>query len=230
MFGSCYEARMIKSLSSNQIVFSFLVALANGCASASSTPLEARLDAGPDAVSTEGTVPVQPNAEVPFFGVDGEYSLDVPPEAFGDKKVCTADYVLGTGRNVGAVVLSKNEQISFFADREAKTVIAEGCTYAYLGFKGDPHYFGPKPEKYPSSVWLTYELKSGPGTCESYHFVTLRPPHGDGAIKHMHARWAPKSSSIDALLQMSIGDYKDGDECNPWWNVYCTKGSVGCDN
>ena len=57
----------------------------------------------------------------------------------------------------------------------------------------------------------------------------MRPPHGDGDIKHMHLRFGDASKTPDELLEMSIGDYEDADVCDPWWSVYCTAGAEACD-
>ncbi|XXY49389.1 hypothetical protein WME91_56220 [Sorangium sp. So ce269] len=54
-------------------------------------------------------------------------------------------------------------------------------------------------------------------------------PHGDGAVKHMHLRYGDAEASFAGLLGMSDGDEGDADECNPWWSVYCSAGSEGCD-
>jgi hypothetical protein len=158
--------------------------------------------------------PEEPNKGVPFHGVDGAYTTD--PLAVD----CPND-----PRNPGRVVFKEMEEFAFYKDHEGMTPMAEACIYAYKGFAGDPHYF----KEYPSSVWDQFELSSGPAECEVFHFITLRPPHGDGEVKHMHMRYGDKSTGFDGLLSMSTGNYDDTDACNPWWSVYCTAGHEGCD-
>lgn len=156
----------------------------------------------------------EPNKGVPYLGVDGEYTSD--PLALE----CPDD-----PRNPGRVVLEKMEKMSFYADREGTTPLAEGCTYEYSSYEGDPHYF---PET-PTSVWLVFRLTSGGAGCEDFTHVVMRPPHGDGDIKHMHLRYGDASMSAEKLLGMSDGDYEDADVCDPWWSVYCTAGAEACD-
>jgi hypothetical protein len=62
-----------------------------------------------------------------------------------------------------------------------------------------------------------------------WQHVVLRPPHGEGAVKHMHMRYGGASTTAKALLEMSGGDYEDANTCDPWWSVYCTAGAEGCD-
>lgn len=164
----------------------------------------------------EASEPVleEPNKDVPFLGVDGEFTSD--PLALE----CPDD-----PRNPGRVVLEKMEKMSFYEDREGTKALAEGCTYEYAAFEADPHYY---PE-YPTSVWLVFRLTSGGPACEAFTNVVMRPPHGDGDIKHMHLRYGDASTTPDELLEMSIGEYEDADVCDPWWSVYCTAGAEACD-
>lgn len=157
----------------------------------------------------------EPNKDVPYRGVDGVFTSD--PLAVD----CPED-----PRNPGRVVLEKMEKISFYEDREGTLPLAEGCTYEYVGFEGDPHYF---PET-PTSVWLVFKLRAGGDAgCEDFTHVVMRPPHGDGDIKHMHLRYGGASTTAEALLEMSGGDYEDADVCEPWWSVYCSEGAEACD-
>lgn len=156
----------------------------------------------------------EPNKGVPYLGVDGPYTSD--PLAVD----CAND-----PRNPGRVVFEKKERMSFYQDPEGTMPLAEGCSYEYKGFEPDPHYF---PE-FPSSVWLVFERSAGDAACDAFTHVVLRPPHGDGAVKHMHMRYGNGSTTAKALLDMSVGDYEDSDDCNPWWSVYCTAGAEGCD-
>lgn len=158
--------------------------------------------------------PQEPNKGIPYHNVDGAFTSD--PLAVD----CADD-----PRNPGRVVFKQMKEFAFYTDREGMTPIAEACIYDYKSFAGDPHYF----KEFPSSVWDQFELSSGPAECEAFHFVTLRPPHGDGKVKHMHMRYGDKATGFDALLGMSAGDYEDTDDCNPWWSVYCTAGFEGCD-
>ncbi|MBL9100599.1 MAG: hypothetical protein JNL82_06565 [Myxococcales bacterium] len=172
--------------------------------------------AGALAGCTEGGDPVaeEPNKDVPYRGVDGPFTSD-PLAA-----ECPDD-----PRNPGRVVLDKMETMSFYEDREGTLPLAESCRYKYVGHEGDPHYF---PETL-TSVWLVFELTGGDAGCEDFTHVVMRPPHGDGDIKHMHLRYGDASTTAAALLDMSGGDYEDADVCNPWWSVYCTAGAEACD-
>ncbi|WP_437973885.1 hypothetical protein WMF11_35325 [Sorangium sp. So ce295] len=161
----------------------------------------------------EQVVAQEPNKDVPYRGVDGEFTSDPLAAA------CPED-----PRNPGRIVFKQMTDFSFYSDREGQTPLAEGCTYSYGGFAPDPHYF---PE-YPESVWLQFELASGDAACEAFHFVVMRPPHGDGDVKHMHLRYGGADSGFAALLDMS-NDAEDADKCNPWWSAYCTAGIEGCD-
>ena len=162
----------------------------------------------------EPPVAEEPNKGVPYLGVDGAYTSD--PLAAD----CPDD-----PRNAGRVVLWQMKEMSFFTDREGTMPIAEKCVYDYKGYEPDPHYF---PE-FVTSVWLVFEQSSGPAGCEAYKHVVMRPPHGDGAIKHMHLRYGDAKTTAKSLLEMSAGDYEDSNACDPWWSVYCTAGSEGCD-
>lgn len=165
---------------------------------------------------SEDSEPVaeEPNKGVPFLGVDGEFTSD--PLALE----CADD-----PRNPGRVVLEKMEKMSFYADRDGTMALAEDCRYEYVTHEGDPHYF---PETL-TSVWLVFKLSSGGAGCEAYTNVVMRPPHGDGDIKHMHLRYGDASKTAEELLEMSVGDYEDKDVCDPWWSVYCTAGAEACD-
>ncbi|AUX41268.1 uncharacterized protein SOCE26_026780 [Sorangium cellulosum] len=171
------------------------------------------LGCGDDGSGEDQVVAEEPNEGIPYLGVDGEFTSD--PLAVD----CPDD-----PRNPGRVALKQQREMSFFSDREGKTPLAEGCAYSYEGFAPDPHYF---PE-YPDSVWLQFALTAGGDGCESFHFVIMRPPHGDDAVKHMHLRYGDVQSSFVDLLDMSKGDEQDADKCNPWWSVYCSAGSEGC--
>jgi len=149
---------------------------------------------------------------VPYLGVDGTYTSDPLAAQCADDP-----------RNPGRVVLVQMKSMSFYRDREGTKPLAEGCTYEYKGFEADPHYF---PE-FPTSVWLVFERSSGDAACDAFTHIVLRPPHGDGAIKHMHMRYGDASKSAKELLDMSAGDYEDADNCDPWWSVYCTEGAEG---
>jgi hypothetical protein len=84
----------------------------------------------------EASEPVleEPNKDVPFLGVDGEFTSD--PLALE----CPDD-----PRNPGRVVLEKMEKMSFYEDREGTKALAEGCTYEYASFEADPHYYPEYP-------------------------------------------------------------------------------------
>ncbi|WP_437641410.1 hypothetical protein [Sorangium sp. So ce854] len=162
----------------------------------------------------EPIVAEEPNKDVPYLGVDGAYTSDPLAAA------CPED-----PRNPGRIVFKEMKEFSYYSDLEGTTPLAEGCTYDYAGFAADPHYF---PES-SGSVWLQFALASGGDECGAFHHVIMRPPHGDGAVKHMHFRYGDAGTSFTALLDMSNGDYEDEDACDPWWSVYCTAGIEGCD-
>ncbi|WP_437728935.1 hypothetical protein [Sorangium sp. So ce861] len=171
------------------------------------------LGCGDDDSGKDEVVAEEPNQGVPYLGVDGEFTSDpLAPECPDDP------------RNPGRVALKEMREISFYSDREGTMPLAEGCAYAYEGFAPDPHYF---PE-YPDSVWLQFALTAGGAGCEAFHYVIMRPPHGEGAAKHMHLRYGDAESSFDELLDMSNGDEQDADACNPWWSAYCSAGIEGC--
>ncbi|WP_437682034.1 hypothetical protein [Sorangium sp. So ce131] len=173
------------------------------------------LGCGNDDPDETQVVAEEPNKGVPYLGVDGEYTSDPLAAACPDDP-----------RNPGRVALDQMKSFSFYSDREGTTPLAEECGYAYEGFAPDPHYF---PEV-PDSVWLQFALTSGGDGCEAFRYVVMRPPHGDGAVKHMHLRYGDAGTSFAGLLDMSYGDEDDADRCNPWWSVYCSAGSEGCDN
>ncbi len=160
------------------------------------------------------SVPEEPNKGVPYLGVDGAFTSD--PLALE----CADD-----PRNPGRVVLEKMEKMSFYEDRDGTKVLAEGCMYEYGSYEADPHYF----DEFPTSVWLLFRLTSGGTGCDAFTNVVMRPPHGDGDIKHMHMRYGDASTTSEKLLEMSIGEYEDADVCDPWWSVYCTAGAEACD-
>jgi hypothetical protein len=161
-----------------------------------------------------GPAPEEPNKGLPYLGVDGAYTSD--PLALE----CPDD-----PRNPGRIVLEKMEKMSFYEDRDGTKALAEGCVYEYSSYEADPHYF----EEFPTSVWLVFRQTSGGPGCEAFTNVIMRPPHGDGDIKHMHLRYGDASTTPDELLALSVGEYEDADVCEPWWNVYCTAGAEACD-
>lgn len=160
-----------------------------------------------------GPEPKEPNEGVPYLGVDGAFTSD-PLAA-----ECPDD-----PRNPGRIVLWQMKEMSYYEDREGTKPLAEKCTYEYTSYEPDPHYF----EEFPSSVWLVFKLTGGGTGCEAFTNVVMRPPHGDGDVKHMHFRYGDASTTADALLQMSVGEYEDADDCDPWWSTYCTAGNEGC--
>ena len=165
----------------------------------------------------------QPNEKVPFFGLDGDFSSDQPAAP-----KCTADYA-PNGRNPGLVRFAKGETMSFYEDRKGERPIAEDCRYAYRGFAADPKYFGIGKDQSPTSLWLEYELTSGPPACEEkFHFVIVRPPEGADAKRHLHLRYGARGTSLDALVALSAAPSVG--VCDPWWSVYCTRGQKDCDD
>lgn len=178
---------------------------------AASSALSGCGDSEPEA---KEPVAEEPNKDIAYRGVDGAFTSD-PAAA-----ECPDD-----PRNPGKVVFWQMKEFSFYKDREGTEPLAEKCVYEYKGYEGDPHYF---PE-FVTSVWLKFELASGGAGCDAFSFVAMRPPHGDGQVKHMHLRYGDKATGLDALLEMSAGNYEDKDVCDPWWSVYCTEGFEGCD-
>jgi hypothetical protein len=193
---------------------------------------------GATAVYAGGCEAVKEALPASFAGasrpIDGEYSSDDPPARLPDGgAACTADYVPG-GRNPGLVRITSSDTFSFFADRQGERSLAEACRYASRGSRPDPRWFGTKPGQSPTSIWMLYELASGPPSCEQrFHFVAVRPPEGEGPRRHMHLRYGDRTSSLDKLVALSAADSSSragaSSPCDPWWSVYCANGYTGCD-
>lgn len=152
-----------------------------------------------------------PNDAVPFFGLDGEFTSDPGGKCGGDP------------RNPGLVRFTKGEAMSFYADRAGDKPLAEDCHYAPRGFAPDPKYFGIGKEQSPTSLWLEYELTSGPAACA--HSVIVRPPEGAGDKRHLHLRYGSQPPA-DLVALSTV----PANACDPWWSVYCARGHKGCDD
>lgn len=71
-----------------------------------------------------------PNADVPYLGVDGIFTLDTSvPSSLHDP------------RNPARIVFNQMEQFSFYRDLEGEDPIAENCQYEYRGAAPDPFYY-----------------------------------------------------------------------------------------
>jgi hypothetical protein len=153
-----------------------------------------------------------PNAyKKPYLGVDGEFTIDTQTITASDP------------RNPGKVVFKEMEYFSFYRDLAGTMPIAENCRYIYRGAAGDPYYF---PTQFKTSIWDLFELASGGDTCKSFSYVILRSPHGNPI--HFHMRYGAADSSFRKLLNLSDGPENPG-ALDPWWSVYCTAGTSGCD-
>lgn len=154
---------------------------------------------------------ISPNADVPYMGVDGIFTLDTAvPSSLHDP------------RNPGRIVFEEMERFSFYRDMAGNEPIAENCQYEYKGAAPDPFYY---PE-FQRSIWDLFELTSDDPTCAGFQYVALRSPHGDPI--HMHVRYGGEASSFEELLQMSLAE-ADAAEINPWWSLYCAEGVTACD-
>lgn len=152
-----------------------------------------------------------PNADVPYMGVDGVFTLDTSvPSSLNDP------------RNPGRIVFEEMERFSFYRDMAGNDPIAENCQYSYQGTAPDPFYY---PE-FQTSIWDLFELSSDDPACSGFRYVALRSPHGDPI--HMHVRYGGEYSGFEELLQMSL-DEPDSAEFNPWWSLYCAEGVTACD-
>ena len=102
--------------------------------------------------------------------------------------------------------------VSFYADLDGETPLAEGCDYQYVGGKPDPHYF----PNYKTSVWDLFQLEAGQSqACQGFAHIAVRSPHD--SPPHMHFRYGDAGKSFDALLAMS-NDPESG--FDPWWSDY----------
>ena len=162
-------------------------------------------------VASEHSEYTSPNADVPYLGVDGVFTLDTSEPAS-----------LHDPRNPARIVFEEMERFSFYRDLEGQQPIAENCTYTYQGAAPDPFYY---PE-FQTSIWDLFELAPGNETCGGFQYVILRAPHGDPV--HMHFRYGGTNSSFETLLNMST-DTPDEMELNPWWSLYCAEGVTACD-
>ncbi|MCY7322166.1 MAG: hypothetical protein LH660_10320 [Phormidesmis sp. CAN_BIN36] len=152
-----------------------------------------------------------PNANVPYLGVDGEYTLDTSvPSSRRDP------------RNPGRVEFSKAKRFSFYRDLKGRDIIVRNCPYVYRGARPDPFYYA----QFPTSVWDLFELAPGNDRCSAFTYVALRSPHGSPI--HMHVRYGGEKSSFDQLLKLS-DSAEDTKKIDPWWSVYCAAGKTGCD-
>ncbi len=102
--------------------------------------------------------------------------------------------------------------VSFYADLDGETPLAEGCNYQYVGSRPDPHYF----PNYKTSVWDLFQLEAGHSqACQEFAHIAVRSPHD--SPPHMHFRYGDAGKSFDALLAMS-NDPESG--FDPWWSDY----------
>ncbi|MBE9181564.1 hypothetical protein IQ268_23660 [Oculatella sp. LEGE 06141] len=162
---------------------------------------------------TEGTSAdvTSPNADVPYIGVDGTFTLDT-----------TVPSSLHDPRNPARIVFERMENFSFYRDMAGQDPIAENCTYTYRGAAPDPFYY----PQYQTSIWDLFELTSEDMACSGFKYVALRSPHGEPA--HMHLRYGGETSSFETLLNMSTGE-SDSESLDPWWSLYCAEGVTACD-
>jgi len=167
------------------------------------------LSEGADARAQERIV--SPNANVPYLGVHGTFTLDQTELAARDP------------RNPKRVVFDRMERFSFYDDLEGRVPIARDCLYAHHRPAGDPYYY---PVRSKTSIWELFKLLSGEAACRKFTYVALRPPHGNPV--HMHMRYGDDRSSFESLLAMSDGP-EDKTKLDPWWSVYCAEGRSGCD-
>jgi hypothetical protein len=167
-------------------------------------------------VSTNGLMAadtvVSPNAQVPYLGLHGTFTLDPTAVSARDP------------RNPKRIVFQQMETFSFYTDMDGKMPMAQGCRYAYKGAAGDPFYY---PEKSTASIWDLFALVSGDAACAQFRYVALRAPHGNPV--HMHLRYGDASSGFEQLLGISLAGPEDKTKINPWWSVYCAEGTSGCD-
>ena len=154
---------------------------------------------------------VSPNAQVPYLGIDGIFTID------------TTELAVKDPRNPKRVVFRRMETFSFYEDVEGRVAIAQNCRYGYKGAAGDPYYY---PGRSKGSVWDLFELVSGDPGCTRFTYVALRAPHGNPV--HMHMRYGDAGSSFERLLVLSDGP-EDKARLDPWWSVYCAVGVSSCD-
>ena len=177
--------------------------------------------------TTKGGTAIHFSAAVPA-GIEGEFTSDVPRQVDGGT-TCTADYQAG-GRNPGLIRIVANEELSFYEDRAGAHPLASSCHYVSRGTRPDPIWYGTSPGKSLTSIWMLYELASGPPACDAmFHFVSIRPPEGQGPLEHMHVRYGARGTSLEALVAESAAESREPDPCVPWWSVYCKRGFTGCD-
>lgn len=166
---------------------------------------------GSDLAFGQMTDVASPNADVPYMGIDGIFTLDTSvPSSLHDP------------RNPGRIVFEEMERFSFYRDMTGNDPIAERCQYSYQGAAPDPFYY---PE-FQTSIWDLFELISDDPACAGFKYVALRSPHGEPI--HMHVRYGGEASSFEQLLQMSLSA-PDTAELNPWWSLYCAEGVTACD-
>jgi hypothetical protein len=135
------------------------------------------------ALANEPAEFTSPNADVPYFGVDGIFTMDTSvPGTVHDP------------RNPARIVFEQMERFSFYRDMDGQLPIAENCEYTYQGAAPDPFYY---PE-FQTSVWDLFELAPGNEACSAFQYVILRAPHGDPI--HMHFRYGDGNSSFESLL------------------------------
>lgn len=152
-----------------------------------------------------------PNAETPYLGVDGVFTLDTSvPSSLHDP------------RNPGRIKFEEMETFSFYRDLEGNDPIAENCQYSYRGAAPDPFYY---PE-FQTSIWDLFALESEDPACAGFSYVALRSPHGEPI--HTHVRYGGENSNFEQLLNMSLAE-TDRAELNPWWSLYCAEGVTACD-
>jgi hypothetical protein len=154
---------------------------------------------------------VSPNANVPYLGVHGTFTVDQAELAARDP------------RNPKRVIFERMERFSFYEDLQGRVPIARDCIYAHEGPAGDPYYY---PARSKASIWELFKLLSGEAACRKYTYVALRAPHGNPV--HMHMRYGDERTGFEALLAMSDGP-EDKTKLDPWWSVYCAEGRSGCD-
>ncbi|WP_416672391.1 hypothetical protein [Egbenema bharatensis] len=170
------------------------------------------LFAGGIGIANAQTEFTSPNADVPFLGVDGVFTLDISEPAS-----------LHDPRNPARIEFEEMERFSFYRDFEGQQPIAENCEYTYQGSAPDPFYY---PE-FQSSIWDLFELNPGNDACSGFQYVILRAPHGDPI--HMHFRYGGQDASFESLLAMSLEEASGEIELNPWWSLYCAEGVTACD-
>ena len=161
--------------------------------------------------AAEDTV-TSPNAQLPYLGLDGTFTID------------TSELAATDPRNPKRVVFRQMETVSFYDDIGGTSPIAENCRYTYRGAAGDPYFY---PQRSKASIWDQLELVGGGPPCERFSYVIVRSPHGNPT--HMHMRYGDTSTSFSKLLAISNIGPEDKTKLDPWWSVYCVEGVTGCD-